>query len=258
MGKKALLIDTTFCIGCGACALACKEKNRLPGEVEQDLSARTLTIVREEHGVHVRRLCMHCETPTCASVCPVGAFRKTAMGPVVYEKERCIGCRYCMLACPFQVPRYEWDSLFPRVMKCDMCADRVKEGRPTACAEACPTGATLFGERDELIREAKRRIQASSERYIPHIYGLEEAGGTSVLFLSSLPFEQLGFRRDLGKEPLPTLTWEVLSKIPNTILLGGVFLFGIWWITNRRIRLEELRHIEEEASSDKKGEEGGS
>lgn len=199
---------------------------------------------------------MHCETPTCASVCPVGAFRKTAMGPVVYEKDRCIGCRYCMLACPFQVPRYEWDTLFPRVMKCDMCADRVLEGRPTACAEACPTGATLFGERDELIREAKRRIQASPERYTPHIYGLEEAGGTSVLFLASLPFEHLGFRGDLGKEPLPTLTWEVLSKIPNTILLGGVFLFGIWWITNRRIRLEELRQVGGETPPDQ--DEGGS
>lgn len=260
MSKKALLIDTTLCIGCNACVLACKERNHLPEDVDRELSARTLTVLRETRGTYVRQLCMHCESPSCASACPVGALRKTAMGPVVYEKDRCIGCRYCMIACPFQIPRYEWDTLSPKVMKCDMCADRVASGKPPACAEACPTGATLFGDRDELIREARRRLRVSPppKKYVPHIYGVEEAGGTSVMFLSSIPFEQLGFRAGLGNDPLPALTWETLSKIPDTIMLGGAFLFGIWWIINRRIRLQELRPIEEDVTLDRERDEGGS
>lgn len=285
MSKKALLIDTTLCIGCNACVLACKERNHLPEDADRELSARTLTVLHETRGTYVRQLCMHCETPSCVSACPVGALRKTAMGPVVYEKDRCIGCRYCMIACPFQVPRYEWDTLSPKVMKCDMCADRVASGKPPACAEACPTGATLFGDRDELIREARRRLRGSPKesvdisdgvayalrearrklrvspppkKYVPHIYGVEEAGGTSVMFLSSIPFEQLGFRAGLGNDPLPALTWETLSKIPDTIMLGGAFLFGIWWIINRRIRLQELRPIEEDVTLDRERDEGGS
>jgi len=177
---------------------------------------------------------MHCVEPTCASVCPVGALHKTALGPVVYDAEKCMGCRYCMQACPFQVPVYEWHSRLPKVRKCDMCYDRQRAGKPTACAEACPTGATTCGERDALIAEAQRRIAEKPHDYYQRIYGLKEAGGTSVLYLSAVPFEQIGLRTRLPQEPLPALTWRVLSAVPNVVSIGSVLLGGVWWITNRR------------------------
>jgi formate dehydrogenase iron-sulfur subunit len=167
-------------------------------------------------------------------VCPVGALRKTKAGPVIYEEVRCMGCRYCVAACPFGVPKYEWEKALPAVRKCDMCADRLAAGKMTACAEVCPTGATKFGERDELIAEAKQRLHDNPGNYVNRIYGLEEVGGTSVLLLSSVPFETFGYRTDLVREPLPLYTFRVLSRIPDLVGLGGVLLGGIWWITNRR------------------------
>jgi formate dehydrogenase iron-sulfur subunit len=239
--SKGLLLDTTRCIGCGACSAACKEQNGLPLPIEEQTTAYTWTIVEQRHGVNVRRMCMHCLDPTCVSVCPVGAMRKTASGPVVYDAEKCIGCRYCIMACPFDVPKYQWDRPIPVVGKCVMCAARVEAGKPTACAAVCPTGATLFGERDDLIREARARLAAEPGRYVDHIYGLEEAGGTSVLVLSSVPFAELGFRDDLPPAALPLLTWRALSKVPDVVLLGGTLLYGIHWITRRR---EEVRRVE--------------
>lgn len=253
--KKGILFDSIRCIGCGACYEACKERNRLPRTTDDflldTLSAQTYTVVKKRHGRFVRHLCMHCELPACASVCPVAALEKTGAGPVVYHEERCIGCRYCMVACPFGIPRYEWGKVLPRIRKCDLCADRVAAGQPTACAQVCPTGATRFGDREELIEKARARIRARLEGYIPHIYGLEEVGGTSVLLLSDIPLQSLGYRNPLGKEPLPLLTWNVLKKIPNFALVGGVLLYGIWWITNRRI---EVQRIEREKEAKKKNE----
>ena len=126
---------------------------------EEIQSEHKFTVVLTKGDKFMRRLCMNCADPACASVCPVGALRKTAAGPVIYEESRCMGCRYCMVACPFSVPKYEWNKLLPRVQKCTMCPDRVQAGNPTACAEICPTGATKFGERDELIAEAQQRIR---------------------------------------------------------------------------------------------------
>ena len=232
--SKGLLIDTTRCIGCGACTAACKEQNNLPMPIEPSTTAYTWTVVERHAGVNVRRLCMHCEQPTCVSVCPVGALSKTPEGPVVYDSAKCIGCRYCIMACPFGVPKYQWDRALPIVGKCVMCSPRVSAGLPTACAAVCPTGATLFGERDDLAAEARSRISAQPASYVDHVYGLEEAGGTSVLMLSSVPFSQLGLRSDLPNRPIPLLTWQVLSKVPDFVVLAGVFLFGIHWITHRR------------------------
>jgi formate dehydrogenase iron-sulfur subunit len=239
--SRGLLLDTTRCIGCGACTAACKEQNGLPLPIEEQTTAYTWTVVEQRQGVNVRRMCMHCLDPTCVSVCPVGAMRKTESGPVVYDAERCIGCRYCIMACPFGVPKYQWDRAVPVVGKCVMCASRVEAGKPTACAAVCPTGATLFGERDDLIREARARITAEPGRYVDHLYGLEEAGGTSVLVLSSVPFGQLGFRDDLPPAALPLLTWRALSRVPDVVLLGGTLLYGIHWLTRRR---ELVRRVE--------------
>lgn len=239
----AILNDLTQCIGCEACALACKEVNGLPDRDRRDtLSADTWTAVEHRNGLHIRRMCMHCLEPACASVCPVAALHKTPEGPVVYDADRCIGCRYCMVGCPFGVPKYEWGKPVPKVRKCVMCFEaRLKDGRQPACTEACPTGATIFGDRDELVREARRRIEAEPDRYVPRIYGLEEAGGTSVLYLSPVPFEELGFATSLRNEPYPGLTWDILSKLPNVVSVGGVLLAGIWWITGRRETLAKAR-----------------
>ena len=238
--EKALLIDTTLCIGCNSCQDACKKANKLPEGEEKTLSATAYTALEEHEGTYVRRMCQHCIAPTCASVCPVGAFTKTPSGPVLYDESKCIGCRYCIQACPFQVPRYEWSSTYPRVQKCRLCAERVAAGTMTACAEACPTGATKFGDRDDLIREAYERIKAEPGKYIDRIYGIQEVGGTSVLYLSSVPFEKLGFKTTLESSAMPLLTWNALSKIPSVVTVGGVFLYGIWWITNRRTEIKKM------------------
>ncbi len=232
--NAGLLFDATKCIGCGACSAACKEQNDLPLPIESAPTAYTWTTVEEYDGTFVRRLCMHCLEPTCVSVCPVGALRKTPEGPVVYDAKRCIGCRYCIMACPFGVPRYQWDRALPVVGKCVLCSPRVSAGQPTACAAVCPTGATKFGERPTLLAEARSRIRENPGRYVDRVFGAEEAGGTSVLMLSGVPFENLGFRSDLPRQSLPMLTWQVLSKVPDFVLLAGALLFGIHWITRRR------------------------
>jgi formate dehydrogenase iron-sulfur subunit len=139
-----------------------------------------------------------------------------------------------MLACPFGVPTYEWGSIWPKVNKCDLCADRVTLGQSTACAEACPTGATLFGEREELVREAHKRLAENPGVYFDHILGLEEVGGTCVLYLSPVPFDKIGFQSKLQVEPLPLLTYRALSKTPHIFVLGSTLLGGVYWITHRR------------------------
>jgi formate dehydrogenase iron-sulfur subunit len=238
MSRKAVLYDSTLCVGCRECERACASRWNHPYTdriaSEERLSAHKLTAIVTHGEKYTRRMCMHCLEPTCASVCPVGALQKTAIGPVVYDAEKCIGCRYCMLACPFQVPAYEWTSRVPRVRKCDECYDRQIAGKPTRCTDACPTGATISGERDALIAEAKKRIAEKPDEYFGRIYGVTEAGGTSVLFLSAVPFEQLGMKSNLPDQPLPGLTWKVLSLVPDIASVGSVLLGGVWWITHRR------------------------
>jgi formate dehydrogenase iron-sulfur subunit len=235
---RAILFDVTQCVGCGSCSAACREKNGLPETEAPDLAHNQFTVLKTTAGgegeLSYRRMCMHCLEPTCASVCPVGALYKTKNGPVVYNAEICLGCRYCIQACPFNVPRYEWSSLAPRVRKCTFCADRLAQGKVNACAEACPTGATLAGDREELLKEARQRIAAEPGKYVQRIYGEQEGGGTSVLVLSPVPFSQLGLPDNLGPDPLPELTFRALSKIPPLVGTGSLALAGLWWLTNRK------------------------
>ncbi len=250
--SKSLLYDDTMCIGCKQCEAACAEQNHLPYNeqiaAEQVTSAHKFTAVVTKQDKFMRRLCMHCQDPACVSVCPVAALRKTPAGPVIYDESRCMGCRYCMVACPFGVPKYEWAKVLPKVQKCIMCPDRIAAGKPTACAEACPTGATKFGERDELIREAQERIRTNPSNYAPHVFGIEEVGGTSVLLLSGIPFDQWDLRlSDLPKDPLPLYTYKVLSRIPDFVPLGGIVLGGVWWITHRRDAVAEAEAAEKAA-----------
>jgi formate dehydrogenase iron-sulfur subunit len=246
--SKALLYDATLCIGCKQCESACAEKNQLPYNdavaAENRQSEHKFTVVLAKGDKYMRRLCMNCADPACVSVCPVAALRKTEAGPVTYDAGRCMGCRYCMVACPFGVPKYEWNKLAPRVEKCTMCSDRVEAGQATACATACPTGATKFGERDELIAEAEQRMHEAPDKYVNHIYGLKEVGGTSVLLLSGVPFEEFGYPTDVVTEPMPALTYRVLTHVPDLVTLGSVLLGGIWWITNRRSEVAANEHPE--------------
>jgi formate dehydrogenase iron-sulfur subunit len=236
--SRAILYDSTLCIDCKACEGGCAERWGLPYNdkiaAEERISAHKLTAVVTHGDRYIRRLCMHCAEPTCVSVCPVGALQKTSPGPVVYDAEKCMGCRYCLQACPFQVPTYEWNQRLPKMRKCDMCYERQGQGKQTACAEVCPTGATKNGERDQLLAEARQRIAEKPGQYYPKIYGVREVGGTSVLFLSAVPFDQLGLRTNLPQEALPDLTWRVLELTPDVVSSGSVLLGGIWWITNRR------------------------
>ena len=237
----AILVDITKCIGCRSCEQACKQIHGFPMGSEMKLSPTALTVVEERGDHFVRRMCMHCQDPACASACLVGALKKTAAGPVTYDASKCIGCRYCLVACPFSVPRYEWAKRVPFVKKCDMCAGRQAKGQLPACVEACPVQASIAGNREDILEEAQRRILNDS-KYVKHIYGSEEAGGTSVFFISDVPFEKLGFAA-APKQAMPLLTANALGDGPTVILVGGALLSGLYWITQRRaeVALAEAR-----------------
>ncbi len=246
MTSYGLLFDQSRCVGCRACEQACQaEHNQPPHEVAR-LDERSYTWVETvSAGVYQRHLCMSCLEPTCASVCPVAALQKTPEGPVVWNAERCLGCRYCIMACPFSVPRYEWHNPNPRVQKCDMCVHRVSQGRETACASICPTGATQFGRRDDLLAEAGRRHTAAPGRYADGVYGTRQAGGTAVLMLLSRPAAEVGLPAQVPEDPLPRLTWNVLSKLPRIIPLWAAFLGGMYWLTERKNTISDHQRGED-------------
>ena len=235
---KGILFDATLCVNCKECEAACAKANGLAYDetiaAEQKTSERKLTYVAARGEKYMRRLCMHCDNPSCVSVCPVGALEKTKIGAVTYDAGKCMGCRYCMVACPFDIPKYEWTKAIPAVRKCILCSDRIAAGQQTACAEACPTGATIFGDRNTLLAEARKRLRENPDGYVPHIYGEREVGGTSVMFLSSEPFATFGLPMKYGSEALPPLTGRVLEHVPDVVSVGMALLGGIYWISNRR------------------------
>jgi formate dehydrogenase iron-sulfur subunit len=193
--------------------------------------------VRREGSRFVRRSCCHCEHPACVSACIVGALQKTAEGPVIYDSSKCIGCRYCIMSCPYGIPRYDWESSTPYVRKCTMCYPRIRSGKIPACVEACPEKATIFGSREEMIREAYHRIKNNPKRYLQAVVGETEVGGTSVVYISDIPLAFLGYKPELGNRPLPDLTWSAISKVPALILGMGGLTTGLYWIIGRRIKL---------------------
>ena len=260
----AILTDVTRCVGCEECVRACREHNRLPKEQPwpwvrriDDLShARWTTLLRtdDERGSHfVRRHCRHCLDPECVSVCIVGALDKTPEGPVVYDADACIGCRYCMIACPWEIPRYGWEDAVPYVQKCDLCYERtVRQGGLPACVEACPTQATVFGERDELLREAHRRIAAAPDRYVDHVWGEKEVGGTSVLYVSDVDLKLTDLERPVTDErPLPQRTTRILHQMPLAFVGMAGVMGGLFWVIQRRERL-----MSEATRAEGEGEEG--
>ena len=241
---KAILNDVTRCTGCESCIKACVESSKLADALPavrsrpDRLSGRRLaSIVKTPDGAYARKSCLHCLEPACAEACLVGAIKKTPEGPVVYDAEKCIGCRYCMLACPFGIPRYEWDKTEPYITKCTMCVERLKAGQIPACVEACPHEAMVFGERHELIAEAHRRIQSKPDVYLPHVYGERELRGTSVLYISDSPLDVLGWPEKVGAKSIPSYTWPVISATPGIAIGVASVLTGVNWIVQRRMKL---------------------
>jgi len=287
-----ILYDATLCIGCKSCMVNCKTYNSMPKgalslgteavappyeystpekiwDDPHDLSAKTLNIIKvakngtgatkdvPENGYSfVKQHCMHCIIPACVSACPVAALKKDPKnGVVYYEENKCIGCRYCQLACPFRIPKYEFSKASPQVRKCQLCNHRYAEGKYSACCEFCPTGASIFGKVLDLRAEAQKRLTLKTgdqydfpvqtvdsknksrrtvSKYISHVYGMKEAGGTQYLLLAGLPFEMLGFDKNIKDEALPDLTWAYISKIPAviaTVLIGGA---ATWAVTKGR------------------------
>jgi Fe-S-cluster-containing dehydrogenase component len=254
-----VLVDTTECIGCRACEEACAEANGLPipdtddysvfrqwrdtSETQWSVVNRFETAEGEE--IFVKRQCMHCNAPACASACLTRAMTKTKEGPVIWREDKCLGCRLCMVSCAFEIPKYEYDNPNPRVQKCRLCWDALQEGEEPACVENCGGDALTFGKRSELLEIAKTRIYTNPGSYVSHIYGEHEVGGTGWLYLAAVPFEQLGFRTDLGTTPLPELTREFLYGVPAVLTLVPTLLLGVSKLCEGRAEVAEAAEAAE-------------
>jgi formate dehydrogenase iron-sulfur subunit len=276
---RATLIDITNCIGCRACQVACKQWNEREGEETElepelgfqnpaTLSAKTYTLIafHEMESPHkpggvesafVMQRCLHCLEPACASACPTTALYRQADGPVTYDVNKCIGCRYCMLACPWDVPTAEWNSLAPKISKCTHCADRADQPVPIAfngmplsealskqftasiatpaCVKACPADALRYGTRDEMLALAHKRISDRPDKYVDHVYGEKELGGTSVVYLSAVPFEKLGFPT-YGEKPFPAFTSAALGAVPPAVMTVGALLGATYAFFRKRVQ----------------------
>lgn len=254
--RIGVLVDTAVCVGCRHCEWACRVAHNLPTSDLETYSDKSifknyrrpdksaLTVVNEFKNdnnpllpVYVKNQCMHCERPACVSACIVGAFSKNEDGSVVWDTDKCIGCRYCMVACQFQIPTYDYDvSIDPQIRKCDFCSERRKNGKIPACVEICPNEVLIFGKRSELLRIAKTRIKRKPDVYVDHIYGEAEIGGTSWMYIASKNFNDLKMP-PLSKNPAPGISEAIQHGIfayfvpPVTLyaLLGTLM-----WITKRR------------------------
>jgi formate dehydrogenase iron-sulfur subunit len=244
-----VLVDTTLCIGCRSCEGACNEANVLPKpdrpfddetvlDQMRDTSPSAFTVVNKyeiNKDVQITRKqqCMHCVEPACSSACIIKAMEKQTNGAVTYRDDLCIGCRYCMVACPFNAPKFEYSSATPLIKKCTFCFERQKEGKEPACVEACPVEALKFGKRSALLKEAKRRIHADPMAFVHDVYGEHEAGGTSWLYIASVPFEQLGLP-ELSNKIYPELTSGAMSTVPAVLLMWPALLMGFHYFSHNK------------------------
>ncbi len=262
-GESAVLVDTTRCVGCRACEAACAEANDLtPPPVGDAVLAglrpttpERLTVVNRFQAPDggprfAKRQCMHCVEPACASACPVRALDKLPGGPVTYNPERCMGCRYCMVACPFEIPKYEYSRAVPRVRKCTFCAARQARGLAPACTSVCPSGALTFGKRGELVEEARRRVYGPGSRYVHHVYGEHEAGGTNWLYVSDVDFAQLAMKVTVNDASYPQLVKGALGVPPFVMTLWPPLLMGIYAFSHRK---EKVEHEEGPGAGTSKG-----
>lgn len=253
---NGVLVDLSLCIGCRACEKGCNIANKLPepdvpfedqeifGKIRKT-DDKTYTVVNKfkpggsKEPVYVKRQCMHCNEPACSSVCLVAALKKSETGAVNYDPNLCLGCRYCMVACPFEVPKYEYHkALKPRVRKCTFCFHLIsRKGGVPGCVQACPTGTLTFGNRDELLKVARERI-VLDKAYVDHIYGQHEVGGTSWMYISKVPFGELGFPMTLGNRPYPEKTYGYLWNASLVYFIWPTFLIGAWMWSKRREQVE--------------------
>jgi Fe-S-cluster-containing dehydrogenase component len=237
-----LLYDATMCIGCKACVVACGEAAGLPADTgssgglymaPDDLNAGTRNIIKlyksRDDVSYVKRQCMHCVDPACVSACMMGALKKREYGIVTWQGEKCVGCRYCQIACPYNIPKFEWTTTSavynPRIIKCELCHERLAEGKEPACTEVCPRHAVIYGKRADLLKEAKKRLAENPDLYVQTVYGEHEGGGTQVLYISHVPFDSLGLPA-LSAEPVPAM----VRKVQGTIYKGfiaPVALYGV-------------------------------
>ncbi len=276
-----MLFDSTLCVGCKACVAKCKEVNNMPPVIEgdnrawdsaRDLSGDTLNVIKvykngtaEVKDAQVngfcfeKRSCMHCVDPGCVSVCPVTAMRRDSLtGIVTHHPDVCIGCRNCMVGCPYNVPQFEYNDAFGQIQKCQMCnqvgVERIDKGQMTGCAEVCPTGATLFGSRKALLAEAKRRMllkpgefynyprgdiskpYSYHEKAVPtyqqHVWGEKEAGGTNVMHISAVAFDKLGMP-PLGERSAASIAEGVQHTLYNYMALPAIALAGLTYVVRR-------------------------
>jgi len=235
-----VLVDTTRCIGCRACEVACSEEHDLfiPDvlndgalESQRETSDKQWMVVNkfdtEKGDVFVKKQCMHCYQAACAIACPTEAMNQTMKGPVIWDGGKCIGCRYCMISCPFNVPKFEYNEWNPKIQKCTMCFERLEAGQKPACVKACPTDTLMFGTRVKNLEIARHRIYSHPDKYVHHIYGEHEVGGTGWIYLAAVPFDQLGFRTDLGNTAYPEYTKEFLYAVPMILFGVPAFLLGL-------------------------------
>ena len=233
-----ILYDSTRCIGCQSCEFACADKYGLPEPTTSpEVGVFRKTSAKQRVAINafktskgdqfMRRSCNHCNRPACASACLTKAMYKTEEGPVIWREDKCIGCRSCMISCPFDIPKFDFDSPNPIVQKCIMCYELIKKGEKPACVEACPAEALMFGKRRDLIEEARKRIYESPDSYHHEIYGEQEVGGTGLLYLTSVPFKEVGLRTDLGTTAYPEYNKTFLYSVPLVLILWPAFLLGL-------------------------------
>jgi Fe-S-cluster-containing dehydrogenase component len=265
-----VLVDLSRCVGCRSCEAACNREQKLPApekpfndfsvfdEIHHGQKRRTdetrYTIVNRydipgrEHPLFRKIQCNHCLEPACLTSCFVNAYTKTPEGAVIYDSSVCVGCRTCMVACPFYIPTFRYSSAFkPRIMKCVFCYDtRLTKGLPPACVEACPQEALTFGRRTDLVAAGKQRIRENPGRYIDHLYGEHEAGGTSWMYLSPAPFEQVGIDTTVPKEPILNYVKDFLSIVPMVLTIWPALFAGFHLLATRKDKMAEQKKNEGE------------
>lgn len=256
--SKGVLVDLTRCIGCRSCEAACNHEQKLPeptksftdqsvfDEVKHGQKRRpneaSYTVVNRyetdllDHPLFRKIQCNHCLEPACLTSCFVNAYTKTAEGAVIYNPDVCVGCRTCMIACPFSIPAFRYSSAFePRIMKCIFCYDtRLKKGLPPACVEACPREALTFGDRKMLLRVARQRIRQKSDKYVDYIYGEHEAGGTAWLYISGVPFSEAGFDTSVPKQPIINYVKDFLAVVPMVLTIWPGLFAGFYLLAGRK------------------------
>jgi Fe-S-cluster-containing dehydrogenase component len=265
-GAVGMLYDSTLCIGCKTCVVKCREANGMTPQktkadhglhdMQTDLDYDTKTVIKlfrnqESEGPafsFIKQQCMHCLDPACVSACMLGSLQKREHGVVTYDVNLCVGCRYCQIACPFGVPKFDFSSATPTIVKCEMCMPRLKEGKEPGCTEVCPRKAVIYGKREDLLKEAHARLARQPGRYQPKVYGEHDAGGTQVLYLNpkGIPFEKVGLPV-LGDESVPHLSDTVQETVYQGMLTPAALFAGLAFIIRKN-----HKHEHDEKHDDKK------